>query len=160
MFIRINSQSLKNSLLILTLAAFISSCANMTNQEKGAMVGTVLGGIAGALIGDGGGQFVAAVVGTAVGATIGAAVGRKLDELEELKAAVARNSALEAQTGRQLSWKSETNPDVGGSAESVDEPKQKGESVCRNVREITVIGGEESKFTKEYCWNGNKWSPA
>lgn len=137
----------------------LASCENMNNQEKGALLGIVAGAVVGSVIGDGGGQAAAMAVGAVAGTIIGAKVGRTLDEFEELKAASARHSALNAPTGKQLSWESESNPDVGGSAVSVDEPKQKGQSVCRTVQEITVIGGEESKTSKAYCWNGSEWAP-
>ncbi|MDP2424142.1 MAG: OmpA family protein [Bacteroidales bacterium] len=84
-------KKLKMSLvMILSAAMILSSCASLTKTQKGAAVGTVTGGAAGAVIGRASGNTaLGAIIGAAVGGTAGAIIGRQMDkQAEEIKKTV------------------------------------------------------------------------
>lgn len=76
--------------MILSAAMILSSCASLTKTQKGAAVGTVTGGAAGAVIGRASGNTaLGAIIGAAVGGTAGAIIGRQMDkQAEEIKKTV------------------------------------------------------------------------
>lgn len=82
--------------VLLTLAA--PGCQSTRFADRGAALGAVSGGLAGAAIGNHNGDTAAgAIIGTAVGALAGAAVGDSIDT------EIARNNALiEERLGRSL----------------------------------------------------------
>lgn len=96
--------------------AILGGC--VSDQKQGQAIGTVLGGVAGVLIGSqfgsGSGRIVAMVAGAAAGAFIGNQVGALLDERERLAVAKESNAALEnASDGQSSVW---SNPDTGATA--------------------------------------------
>lgn len=82
---------LRISLIVILSAAFIfSGCASWNKTQKGAAVGTVAGGAAGAVIGRASGNTaLGAIIGAAVGGASGAVIGRQMDkQAEEIKKTV------------------------------------------------------------------------
>jgi outer membrane protein OmpA-like peptidoglycan-associated protein len=68
-------------LTIFGAALFLAGCASFTKTQKGAAVGTVSGGAAGAVIGRASGNTaLGAIIGAAVGGTAGAIIGSKMDK--------------------------------------------------------------------------------
>jgi hypothetical protein len=77
-------------MLLAVLGAGISGCANMNNTQTGAVAGTGLGAVTGAIIGEATGHPGAgALIGAATGAVAGGLVGNAEDAREERDAAVA-----------------------------------------------------------------------
>src|SRR5690348_3114303 len=77
-------------ILLATVAVGLAGCANMNNTQSGAVGGTALGAVAGAIVGEATGHPGAgALIGAATGATAGALVGNAEDKREERDAAVA-----------------------------------------------------------------------
>lgn len=72
---------------ILSTALLFGGCASLNKTQKGAGIGTVAGGAAGAVIGRmSGNTAMGAVIGAAVGGVTGAVIGRKMDkQAEEIK---------------------------------------------------------------------------
>lgn len=140
---------------LISSTLLLNACAS--NEETGTVLGALLGVAVGSLIGDGEGQAAAMALGGAVGAMAGNAIGRSLDEAERLKAEKATQLALEEPTGNKVSWESDDNEDVSGYTQTVEEPKQVGAQVCRSVKEVVIIGGEEGVESKRYCWSGSSW---
>ena len=72
---------------ILSSALLFGGCASLNKTQKGAGIGTVAGGAAGAVIGRmSGNTAMGAVIGAAVGGVTGAVIGRKMDkQAEEIK---------------------------------------------------------------------------
>jgi outer membrane protein OmpA-like peptidoglycan-associated protein len=83
-------KTLKKISIIILSVLILSGCASWNKTQKGAVIGTAAGGVAGAVIGRAAGNTaVGAVVGAAVGGTTGAIIGRKMDkQAEEIAAAV------------------------------------------------------------------------
>ena len=62
-------------------------------RRRRALIGAGLGGLAGSMIGDGGGKLVAVGVGTMLGAIIGGETGKSLDRADKLALAQAQHEA-------------------------------------------------------------------
>jgi hypothetical protein len=73
-----------------SLALLLTGCANMNNTQSGALAGTGLGAVAGAIVGEATGHPGAgALIGAATGAAAGGLIGNAEDAKEERDAAVA-----------------------------------------------------------------------
>jgi len=71
-------------LLIIGAVLIFTSCASWNKTQKGAAVGTVGGGAAGAVIGKASGNTaLGAIIGAAVGGTTGAIIGNQMDKQAE-----------------------------------------------------------------------------
>jgi outer membrane protein OmpA-like peptidoglycan-associated protein len=65
----------------LMLVAWLSSCASMSQKEKGAVIGAAAGGVAGGVIGNQTGSTTrGAIIGAVVGGTAGAIIGHQMDQ--------------------------------------------------------------------------------
>jgi outer membrane protein OmpA-like peptidoglycan-associated protein len=75
------------SIGVLAVAMLVSGCKSMSKTQKGAGVGVVGGGAAGAIIGRASGNTaLGAIIGATVGGVAGAVIGRKMDkQAEEMK---------------------------------------------------------------------------
>jgi surface antigen len=99
--------SIKIGALALIAAAVLSGCGQTKNQDAGVILGSAIGGVLGSTIGGGDGRVVATIAGALAGAYIGNNVGRSMDELDQLKAGRALETAP---TGETVAW---ANPDSG-----------------------------------------------
>jgi uncharacterized protein YcfJ len=78
-------------ILAAILGTGLTGCANMNNTQSGALAGTGLGAVAGAVIGEASGHPGAgALIGAATGAVAGGLVGNSEDKKEQQDAAVAQ----------------------------------------------------------------------
>lgn len=95
-------KGMKFAIIALAGAMLVSSCGDLTNKQKGAMIGTAAGGAAGTGIGAGIGALIGgkkgaklgsaigAGVGVAAGATAGTLIGKKMDKAKAAAAAIAQ----------------------------------------------------------------------
>ena len=142
--------------------ALVGGCAtDKSSQEIGAeaglLIGTAVGiGIAAATGSDGAeeGLAIGAVAGALIGSAMGSFIGEKLDEIDQLKAEMAAMTALKADDARAVSWQSEQNDDVSGTA-SVVSSKGTASGDCKIVRHLLNISGEEVVEEQKYCLNAN-----
>ncbi|WP_423126430.1 OmpA family protein [Gaoshiqia sp. Z1-71] len=82
---------LRMGLLVVLCSSFIfTGCSSWNKTQKGAVIGTVAGGTAGAVIGRASGNTaLGAIIGAAVGGASGAVIGRQMDkQAEEIKKTV------------------------------------------------------------------------
>ena len=78
------------AILVSATGLFLTGCANMNNTQSGALAGTGLGAVTGAIIGEATGHPGAgALIGAATGAAAGGLIGNAEDAKEEKNAAVA-----------------------------------------------------------------------
>lgn len=127
------------SVMGLTLAA----CKTTGDKEGlGALGGAILGGVAGAHIGDGKGQLVATGLGAVLGALAGSEIGKSLDRADRLYLQQTTQHTLESvPSGTVEQW---NNPDSGNSGTITAQPafqKSTGE-YCREFQQTITIGGE------------------
>lgn len=103
----------KVALLAACLPAVFSGCAHMNNTQSGALVGSGIGGLGGAIVGNATGNTGAgAVIGALGGGLVGAMAGNAEDAREQRDAALARAHYAETQAAAM------TNIDVIKMAQS------------------------------------------
>lgn len=144
----------RKALASLAAAALIlAACTNNAGQKETA--GTVLGGVAGAVLGSqvggGSGRIVAVAVGTLAGAMIGSEVGRSLDRADQLAMAEAERKAHTAPIGETIVW---NNPDSGHSGSVTplrDGRNAQTNAYCREYQTTVVIDGREQSAYGTAC---------
>ena len=137
----------------------LSGCATMSENET---AGTLIGGVAGAVVGNqfgkGTGKTAATALGAVIGATAGRNIGRSLDATSRQHAGAAAHRALDsADIGQSINWE---NPDnAGGPAYGSATVTRQGTDgagrTCREFQQTVIIGGREEQSYGTACRDGN-----
>lgn len=119
------------------MVIFLASCANMSKEQLGAMIGAGTG----ALLGNAAGKNSAflTVAGAVVGALVGAEVGRYMDRQD----AILNNRAFEsaAKYGGSYGWR---NQETGNSGVwNMGPAVTTSDGYCREYQQKVIIGGRE-----------------
>lgn len=143
-------------IILASLAAaslVLAACTNDAGQKQTA--GTVIGGVAGAVLGSqvgkGSGRIIATAVGTLAGAMIGSEIGKSLDRADQLAMTQAEQRAHTAPIGEKIVW---NNPDSGhyGSVTPIrDGRNAQTNAYCREYQTTVVIGGQEQSAYGTAC---------
>ena len=93
-------------LMLVLLLNVLSGCANQ--QQKGTIIGGVAGALIGSVVGDGSGQNVAIAAGAIAGSLIGSSIGQRFDEQDQGRIAYSmernqRSSWTNSTTGHRYS---------------------------------------------------------
>lgn len=136
------------ALLPLVLAA--CGPGGLTKSEGGTVLGAVAGGILGNQVGDGSGRVVATAVGAVIGGIVGSEIGRSLDEADRRRAQEAEYRALEyGQTGVASAWK---NPDSGRYGNVVPgRPYMNQGQNCREYTHTIYVDGRPQTMRGRAC---------
>jgi surface antigen len=148
---------------ILTIAAssmLVTGCANMKKEDMGALAGAVVGIAVGSLIGDGGGQAAAMIVGAAIGGMAGTMIGHEMDETDRLRMNLAAAEAANQSSPGKIAWRSNGNEGVSGYAEPISPARVIEGNLCKEVRSVYVIEGQEKSETSRFCFQEGKWAAA
>lgn len=139
-------------LLILALAASLVAMGCETKQDTGTVVGAVAGGLIGNQFGKGGGRVAATMIGAVAGGIVGNEIGRKLDNRDRELARQAEYDAWErGPPGRPVRWR---NPDNGRYGEIVaDDYYERGGARCRNFVHKVWIDGRPQAMRGTACRN-------
>jgi surface antigen len=143
-------------MLLLPLALALASCE--TKQESGTVVGAIAGGLIGNQFGKGAGRAFATVAGAMVGGIVGSEIGRSLDQRDRELARQAEMDAWERGVpGRPVRWR---NPDNGRYGEIVaDDYYDRGGARCRNFVHRVWIDGTPQVLRGTACRNPDgTWS--
>jgi surface antigen len=90
---------------IAMLPALVGACGTGNNEGTGTIVGALAGGVVGHQFGKGSGNVAATVGGAVIGGIIGNQIGHDMDERDRRMAAAAEYRALEyGQTGSATPW--------------------------------------------------------
>ena len=116
-------------------------------KAKRSAFGSMLGGLAGGILGRAGG--VANLV--PVSSIVADELLKLLDCREQKQAATATNQALEGGVGTEVKWKSESRENVTGSSKVTGEQKLADGSQCMTVTDVVIIDGEETTVPKRMC---------
>ncbi len=131
----------------------ISSCdnsANSDNSELGTITGGVIGAVVGSQFGGGDGKILAAVAGAAAGGYIGSQIGANMDKVNRMKV----NEALEnTKTNQSRSW---VDPDTKVQytikpTKTIKQADKSGEKICRKYIMSIVVDGELETATGNAC---------
>lgn len=136
----------------LLVPAFLAGCASGPKQETGTIVGALAGGLIGSQVGEGSGQVPAAIVGAFLGGVIGNQIGASLDEADRRAAMQAQYRALEyGSPGAPTAWR---NPRSGHYGNIVPgRPYQTSGRHCRDYTHTIYIDGRPQTLRGRACRN-------
>ena len=142
-----------------SLAMLLAGCGAMSQNET---TGTLVGGAAGAVIGNqfgkGGGKTAATAIGAILGATAGREIGTSLDETSRRRAGEAIHRALEtADVGAGITWDNPANagaPANGSTVITRQGADQQGRT-CREFQQTVTIGGKKVQSYGTACRDDN-----
>ena len=97
------------------------------------------------------GVKTAEAVGLVIGALLTDKIACLLNPGEQTAAATATQTAITQGVGSSVEWTSTTRPDVNGTSSVLNETKRPDGALCRAVRDVVIVGGEETKVTKTLC---------
>ena len=152
-------RNLLAGLFAASLVPAIAGCATMSENET---AGTILGGVAGAVIGnqfgDGKGRTAATALGAVIGATVGREIGHALDQTSRRRADAAARTALDtASVGEGIRWENPANS--GGPAYGTATITRQGADregrTCREYQQTVVVGGKEVQSYGTACRDDN-----
>ncbi|HLJ62834.1 MAG TPA: RT0821/Lpp0805 family surface protein [Stellaceae bacterium] len=117
----------------------------------GALVGAGLGGLAGSQLGGGTGKIITTVLGVLAGGLIGSKVGESLDRSDLAYAQRAEHQAFEnTPSGTAVAWR---NPDNGHGGTITPQPaftSSSGEQ-CREFQQQITVGGQTQQGYGTAC---------
>ena len=114
------------------------------------MFGSILGGIAGNVLGRTG--VPGSVAGyLPVGSLLSDAIINLLDCKEQQQAANATNEAIRGGVGTESAWQSESRPNVSGKSVVTAEEKLADGGNCLTVTDVVIVDGEETTVPKRMC---------
>jgi len=148
--------------LLLALGATLALAAcgpdGPTKQDSGTLVGAVAGGVIGNQFGRGGGRVASTMVGAVLGGIVGNEIGKSLDGRDRELARQAEYEAWErGSSGRPQRWR---NPDNGRYGEVIPEaPYRRGNLDCRDFVHRVYIDGRQQAMRGTACRNPDgTWS--
>lgn len=153
------TRNLLAGLFAASLVPALAGCAGMSENET---AGTILGGVAGAVVGnqfgDGDGKTAATALGAIIGATVGREIGHSLDQTSRRRADAATRRALDtASVGEGITWENPAN--AGGPARGTAKITRHGADrqgrTCREYHQTVVIGGKEVQSYGTACRDDN-----
>ena len=145
----------------LVLVGALAACrpGGPNNEDGGTVIGAIAGGVIGNQFGGGRGRIATTAVGALVGGFIGNKIGRSLDDADRRAAERAQFFALErGESGVATPWR---NPDSGHYGSVVPRrPYRRGARDCRDYEHTIYIGGSPEVARGTACRNGDgTWTP-
>ncbi len=128
-----------------TTAAKSAPCAS-GNAAMGAAVGAGASALA-----KKSGVKNAEVVGVVISALLTDKIACLLNPGEQTAAATATQTAITQGVGSNVKWTSTSRPDVSGTSSVLSEQKRPDGALCRAVRDVVIVSGEETTVTKTLC---------
>jgi surface antigen len=137
---------------IILAGTMLQACSGgMNKQGAGTLVGGVAGGLLGSRFGKGGGALAATGIGALAGALIGGQIGKSLDDNDKQILALSSQRALEtAPSGSSIEW---NNPDSGnhGYVTPTSTFKSDNGQYCREYTQVINVGGKQEKAYGRAC---------
>ena len=93
----------------------------------------------------------AQVVGLVISSLLTDKIACLLNPEEQTQAATATHSVVQQAVGAKVDWTSTTRPDVTGVSSVTAETKKPDGALCRVVRDVIIVGGEETVASKTLC---------
>jgi len=141
----------KTIAIVLTCTTLQACSGGMNKQGAGTLVGGVAGGLLGSRFGKGGGNLAATGIGALAGALIGGQIGKGLDDNDRQILALSSQKALEtAPSGSNIPW---SNPDSGhnGYVTPTSTFQNDRGQYCREYTQVINVGGKEEKAYGRAC---------
>ena len=126
---------------------------NDTPEKKArrSMFGSVLGSIGGSLLGRAGsaGQVISLAMPAA--SYLSDELLKMLDCKEQKQAAQATEQAMRGGVGTEVSWKSDSRPNVSGKSKVTGQEQLADGGQCLTVTDVVIVDGEETTVPKRMC---------
>ncbi|KAJ6645118.1 17 kDa surface antigen [Pseudolycoriella hygida] len=136
---------------IILAATMLHGCSGMNKQGGGTLIGGVAGGLLGSQFGKGTGRLAATGIGVLAGALIGGQIGQTMDDHDRQLAQLSSQKALETgSSGQSVEWR---NPDSGNYGYVTPERAFKNDQgqYCREYTQTVVVGGKQEKAYGKAC---------
>jgi len=141
--------------IFMTSSAVLSGCAGASREQTSTIIGSVLGGVAGAQFGKGKGRTAATVLGAIAGGMIGGNVGRGLDQQDQQRV----NQSLETTPRNQkVAWNNpntQTNYEFTPVTEKYQGHVNGQATQCRNYVMDAWIDGRMQQVNGKACKNSS-----
>ncbi|MEH6456869.1 MAG: glycine zipper 2TM domain-containing protein [Cocleimonas sp.] len=141
--------------IFMTSSAVLSGCAGASKEQSSTIIGSVLGGVAGAQFGKGNGRTAATLLGAIAGGMIGGNVGRGLDQQDQQRV----SQTLETTPSNQkVVW---NNPNTKTNYEFTPVTEKYSGNVngqatqCRDYVMDVFIDGRAQQVNGRACKNSN-----
>jgi surface antigen len=138
---------------ILIVSLGLVACADNPGpkQQGGTVVGAVAGGLLGSTIGSGRGQVAAIAIGAVLGGIVGSEVGKSLDRADRAYMHRTTQQSLEyGQTGETSSWVNPDNQHSGTVTPTRTIRTEEG-GPCREFQQTVTIGGRSEQAYGTAC---------
>jgi len=128
-------------------------CADTAEKKaKRSMFGSILGSVGGSLLGQMGGTASTVASAALPAATyLGDELLKMLDCKEQQQAAHATDEAIRGGVGTEVSWKSESRPNVSGTSKVTAQQQLADGGSCVTVTDVVIVDGEETTVPKKMC---------
>ena len=130
----------------------LAACESDTGpkQKGGTVVGAIAGGLLGSTIGGGSGKVVAIGIGAILGGIVGSEVGKSLDRADRAYMQRTTQESLETSpTGRESTWR---NPDSGhGGTVTPQRTYETASGPCREYQQTVTIDGRTERAYGTAC---------
>ncbi|WP_341752837.1 MULTISPECIES: RT0821/Lpp0805 family surface protein [unclassified Candidatus Tisiphia] len=136
---------------IILATTMLHGCSGMNKQGGGTLIGGVAGGLLGSQFGKGTGRLAATGIGVLAGALIDGQIGQTMDEHDRQLAQLSSQKALETgSSGQSVEWR---NPDSGNYGYVTPERAFKNDQgqYCREYTQTVVVGGKQEKAYGKAC---------
>jgi predicted lipid-binding transport protein (Tim44 family) len=128
-----------------------TKCADTPQKKaKRSMFGGIASGLAGGFLGRSGMGSVA-MVALPVGSLLSDAIIKLLDCKEQQQAAKATDDAIRGGVGSEVTWKSESRPNVTGKSKVTASQQLADGGQCMTVTDVVIVDGEETTVPKRMC---------
>lgn len=138
--------------ILIIAASMLQSCNDGMNKQG---AGTLIGGVAGALVGSrfgkGSGALFATGAGAIAGAVVGGSIGKNMDDNDKKIAELTSQRALESSpSGKSVEWRNPDNGHYGYVTPTKTFQSQQG-AYCREYTQVIVVGGKEERAYGRAC---------
>jgi hypothetical protein len=135
-----------------TQAASPQQCADTAQKKaKRSMFGSVLGSIGGSLLGRSGVGSEVASLAMPAASYLGDELLKMLDCKEQQQAAKATDQAIRGGVGTEVSWTSESRPNVTGTSKVTGQEQLADGGQCLTVTDVVIVDGQETTVPKKMC---------
>ena len=137
---------------VIMASAMLQGCSGgMNKQGGGTLIGGVAGGLLGSRFGKGEGALFATGIGALAGALIGGQIGKTMDEYDRQMLEKSSHQALEySPVGKSVEWHNPDN-DHFGYVTPTNTYKNNRNQYCREYTQVVVIGGQQEKAYGRAC---------
>ena len=125
---------------------------NAQKKARRSMFGGLLGSVGGSLLGSMGGTAgTVASLAMPAASYLGEELLRMLDCKEQVQAAKATDDAIRGGVGTEVTWKSDSRPNVSGRSKVTGAEQLADGGQCMTVTDVVIVDGEETTVPKRMC---------